>query len=336
MGDMNTTIPDAYPATGRGRRQPPVPDPPLPPRSAQRRPRRHGRVSCLGCLFRVALAGGLFVVAFTTLLIVLYRVAPPPRTNILILGLDSRPGEGTVTRSDTIILVTVNPADLYVGMLSIPRDLYVEVPGYGLQRINAAHVLAESVSPGSGPLLVAQTIEYNFGVPVHRTMRLDFQAFVAIVDAAGGVTINVERPIIDYEYPTADYGTTVVEFQPGVQHMDGERALQYARIRHGSSDFERARRQQQVMVALIRQLLMPENWRRWPDVYRAFVQHVETDLTLLDVAAIAPTVLWVGPEGIDRRVIDREMAIGVTTASGASVLEPQWERINPLLDEMFH
>jgi LCP family protein required for cell wall assembly len=317
-----------------------VPDPPLPPLPEEpprrrRRPRRRKQRSCLGCLGQALLAGGLFAIAFSALLFALYRIAPPPRTNILVLGLDSRPSEGDVTRSDTMLLVTIDPADLYVGMLSIPRDLYVVVPGYGEQRINAAHVMGENATPGSGPALAAQTIEHNFGVPVHRTVRLNFEGFLAIVDAAGGVTIDVPEAFTDYEYPTPDYGTMVVTFEAGEQQMDGERALQYARIRHGSSDFERAARQQQVIAALVRQLLWPGNWWRWPGVYRAFQQHVESNLTILDMAVMVPTIVWVGPDGIDRQVIDRSMASGRTTSQGASVLEPDWASIQPVLDEMF-
>jgi len=286
-------------------------------------------------LFRLALIVSLFVAAFTALVTILYILFPPPRTNILLLGIDSRPGEGTATRTDTLILATVDPRQPYVGMLSIPRDLYINIPGYGFQRINAAHVFAESNAPGTGPALVRQTVESNFGVPVDRFIRVDFQAFVAIVDAAGGVTINVPNYFVDYEYPTADYGTMVVEFQAGAQHMNGERALQYARTRHGSSDFQRAERQQQVIEALFRQLLNPVNWWRWPAVSLAFVQYVDTDLTILDAVALAPSVVWVGPSGIDRQVLDSSMTTGRTTESGASVLEPDWNRINPLLYEMF-
>lgn len=312
---------------------PPVPQPQPPSRKKRRRRRR--RSSCFGCLLRLVIAGGVFAVAFTVLMALLYIVAPPPRTNILVLGIDARPGQGVVTRADTVILTTVDPRHSYIGMLSIPRDLYVDVPGYGKQRINAAHIFGEDTAAGGGPQLAAQTVANNFGVPVHRTVRLNFEAFVAIVDAAGGVTIDVENYFIDYEYPTADYGTMVVEFQAGTQHMDGARALQYARIRHDSSDFERAERQQQVIEALARQLTKPENWWRWPDVYLAFSQNVDTDLTILDMALITPTIIVVGPDGIDRQVLTREMAVGTTTSAGAAVLEPQWYLIDPLVDEMF-
>lgn len=313
---------------------PPTTVPPTFPRPKRRR-RIRRRASCLGCVFRVGLASTLFVVLFTALLAALYIIAPPPRVNVLVLGLDSRPGEGVVTRSDTIILATVDPRQLYAGVLSIPRDLYVNIPGYNMNRINAAHVLGESAYPGGGVELAKQTIEANFRVPVDRTVRMDFEAFVAIIDAAGGVDINVEYYFVDYEYPTPDYGTMVVEFQAGEQHMDGARALQYARIRHGSSDFERAARQQQVIKALVRQLLKPKNWGRWPNVYLAFASHVDTDVNVLDVILVAPTLLWVGPDGIDHQVLNRDMAVGITTSSGAAVLEPQWGRIDPLIDEMF-
>jgi LCP family protein required for cell wall assembly len=221
-------------------------------------------------------------------------------------------------------------------MLSIPRDLYVNVPGYAQQRINAAYVLGELEGAGRGNMLAIQTVEENLGVAVQRTVRVNFQGFVAIIDAAGGVTINVETPIIDYEYPTPDYGTMVVAFDAGEQHMDGERALQYARIRHGSTDMARSRRQQQVIQAFIQQIISPVNWLRLPSIYRAFVAHVETDLILLDVLRLGPAVLWVGPDHIDHRVFDDSMATSATTGSGASVLEPNWPAIEEAVSEMFY
>ncbi|MBN1312461.1 MAG: LCP family protein [Anaerolineae bacterium] len=324
---------DHLDATRRGQRTTASPPPAMPPRRRRKRRTRLGIY--LGCLIRAALAGVLFTFLFSILMIVLYMIAPPPRTTVLVLGLDARPEEGMVTRSDSIVLATVDPAQPYVGMLSIPRDLYVEIPGYGPDRINAAHVIGEGLYQGGGLVLAAETIEKNFGVHVDRALRLNFRGFIAIVDAAGGVTVDVENALIDYEYPTENYGTMVVEFQPGVQHMSGERALQYARIRHGSSDLLRAKRQQQVIVALAQQLLNPGNWGRLPDVYMAFTRHVDTDLTILDIAVMAPSLLWVGPNNIDSRVLDNDLVTGTTTEAGASVLQPQWGPIQLLLDEMF-
>ncbi len=290
---------------------------------------------CFGYLLQGALALGLFAVAFVLLAVVMYRLAPPPRLNILILGLDSRPGEGVAARTDTMILATIDPAQPYVGMLAIPRDLWVDIPGYGKQRINAAHVFAEVDNPGSGPALARRTVEHNFGVPIHRYVRLDFEGFIAIVDAAGGITVDVERHLIDYEYPTYDYGVMTVEFRPGRQHLDGERALQYARLRHGTGSMDRLRRQMQVIAALFRQLLWPGNWGRLPAVYLAFVRHVDTDLAISDFLRMAPAVLWVGPQGIDSRTFDETMYYARTTEAGAAIQEPIWEGIRPVVDEMF-
>lgn len=313
-------------------RRVPPPAPPPPPRRKKKR-RRAPRL--LRTLLQLALAVVLFAVAFVAVFAVIYIVAPPPRTNVLVLGVDARPEEGMVTRTDTIILATVDPAQPYVGMLSIPRDLYVEIPGYGLQRINAAHVFAEADGPGTGPRKVAETVEHNFGVPVHRTLRLNFEGFVAIIDAAGGVTVNVEKPFVDYDYPTPDYGVMTVQFEAGREHMDGERALQYARSRHASTDYDRSARQQQLIAALTKQLVNPLNWWRWPGVMLAYWQNVETDLTLIDAMALAPAVLWVGPDGIEQRVFEPGMMQGRTTEAGASVAEPNWDGLRPVLDEMF-
>lgn len=286
-------------------------------------------------LLRLALAGALFLIAATVMVALIYLIAPPPRTNVLVMGIDAREGEGNVTRTDTLILATIDPDQPYVGMLSIPRDLYVDIPGYGPQRINAAHVYAENAEEGSGPAMVEETIRENFDVPIDRYVRVNFEGFVAVVDAAGGVTIDVEHPFIDYDYPTPDYGTMVVEFDTGVQHMDGERALQYARSRHASTDFDRSARQQQVIAALTRRLTSPLNWWRLPAVGVAMAQHVETDLTWVDAVALAPAVLWVGPGNIDSRVFDQNLSYGRTTEAGASVLEPRWDAIDAVVEEMF-
>lgn len=317
----------------------PITMPPEPPRGRshyQRYAQRKNRGSFLRRAFEVTFAVTLFVVMFSGLLTFMYIMAPPPRTNILILGLDTRPGEGTVTRSDTVIIATIDPDQPYMGMLSIPRDLYLEIPGYGEDRINAAHVYGENQVEGGGIALVQATIKQNFGVETHRYIRVNFEAFTSIIDAAGGVDIEVEGRIVDENYPTEDYGVKTVIFEPGLEHMDGERALIYARTRYSSSDFERAARQQQVISALINKLADPTNWYRLPAVYLAFTDNVETNLTLWDALALAPAAIWMGPDDIDRQVLTRDMARGDTVqATGASVLLPEWSLIDPLIDRMF-
>src|SRR5207249_10590381 len=184
---------------------------------------------------------------------------------ILLLGLDHRPDEVTgAVRSDTMILATVNPQARYIGMLSIPRHLYVTQPLGGTDRINTAYFYGELYAPGTGPAMAMQVVGANFGVNLNHYARVDLAGFVNVIDGLGGIDLNVPDPLIDDEYPTYDYGTTTVEFTAGQQHMDGERALAYARIRHGSSDLQRAERQQRVIVAALQKLLSPLTWPRLP------------------------------------------------------------------------
>jgi anionic cell wall polymer biosynthesis LytR-Cps2A-Psr (LCP) family protein len=140
---------------------------------------------------------------------------------------------------------------------------------------------------------------------------------------------------VDYEYPTDDYGVTTVAFEAGPQHMDGERALAYARIRHGSSDFLRAERQQLVVQAFVARLLHPAAWLRFPLLVATVSRAVDTDLTPLDLLRLAPTLLRVGPSDLDRRVIQGNMVQPYRTEGGGAVQAPVWERIQPLLEEMF-
>ncbi|MFQ5625748.1 MAG: LCP family protein [Methyloligellaceae bacterium] len=268
------------------------------------------------------------------LLAVAVLVQPDP-ANILILGLDRRPGESLISRSDTMILARVDPAGPAINLLSIPRDLWVTLPDGGPNRINTAHRFAELNDAGSGPAAAMQTVAANFGVSVDHYVRIDFEGFVRIIDAMGGITINVENNFVDYQYPTYDNGTMVVSFEAGVQHMDGERALQYARIRHGSSDFVRAARQQQIVAAVARRVLQPGAWLRLPALVGAFSTAVDTDMGFLEAVRFAPTLVRVGPDAITRWVIEGEMVQPYKTPGGAAVQLPVWEQIDPVLRDYF-
>lgn len=277
--------------------------------------------------------GGLGLFGLAALLLTLF---PLPRTNLLLLGLDRRPDDTTyVSRADTLILTTVYPRENYVGLLSIPRDLWVALPDGRMNRINTAHFFAEADAAGTGPAATQQTVQSNFGVEVPYYIRIDFIGFVKIVDAVGGIDLDIPAPLFDDAYPTYDYGVTTVSFEAGPQHLDGERALAYARIRHGSSDFQRAERQQLVITAFLERLGQPGAWPRFPALAAAIGESVDTNLTLLDMLRLAPTLLRVGPSGLDRRVIEGPMVQPHTTEGGASVQLPVWDAINPVLAEMF-
>lgn len=190
--------------------------------------------------------------------------------NLLIVGVDERPGhpeEGV--RSDTLILVRLDALGRWAGMLSIPRDTRVELPDVGPTKINVAYgqgyAGAEAYyRPGTTPqqggmAMAAQAVERLLQLPergqhVDAVAQINFDGFASVIDLLGGVDIDVPALIVDDAYPTPDFGTTRIEFQPGLQHMDGATALIYARTRHADSDFGRAERQQQVLRAIAAEL----------------------------------------------------------------------------------
>ena len=329
-----TTVPvRRYASLQDTRPMPGVTLPPAPERSPIERGRGRSRryVLLLALFLLISFAAGMAAGGYA-----LWQwSATRPRTNVLILGLDSRPEQGNIVRSDTLILATAYPPGPRVALLSIPRDLYVDIPGYGPNRINTAHFWGEIEIEGGGPQLAMQTVAQNLGVPVHHYARVDFDGFRAIVDAVGGVDVIVEQPIVDDAYPTADYGTIHVEIPAGPQHMDGETALRYARSRHGSSDLDRTRRQQQILTGLVQRMLEPRVWIKLPLVIQAVTKDVDTDLTTWDLLLLASTLYRVGPEGIEQHVIEPEMTEPWTTSSGGAVLLPRWEAITPLVQDAF-
>ena len=280
--------------------------------------RRVARTGCLALMFAVLLACGCGTLV--------YVVAPRPPVDVLVLGLDARQGEGNQARADSLLLVGVNPPGLQVSLLSIPRDLRLDVPGYGVQPINTANMLGEMAEAGSGSQLVAAALEAPLGVGVDRTVRLRFEDLAALIDAAGGVTIDVERTIRDEAFPVSDTETTLVQFEPGMQWMDGERALQYARTRHADDDYARAGRQQQVMQAFARQLLNPLTW---PAVLGA-LSRIDTDLTFGDVLGLAPVIL-LNAGRFEQRTIDRTLLMAAS--DGTAVVD--WETLRAWVEPRF-
>lgn len=173
--------------------------------------------------------------------------------NILILGVDTREVEGD-QNADVIMIARVDFTTKEVRVVSIPRDLQVEVPGHGLSKINGAYNIGVKENPDNevaGVAMMRDTIQYNFSVPIHEFVLVDFEGFEEVIDAVGGITIVVPERIEDDAYPTEDFGTTTLIIEAGKQHMDGETALAYSRTRHQDSDNERRDRQMLVIRALL-------------------------------------------------------------------------------------
>src|SRR3989344_4788174 len=176
------------------------------------------------------------------------------RINILLIGIGGEGHEGGLL-ADTIILANIKPSTKEVALLSVPRDLTVNIPGYGDRKINNANAFGEMDDlPGGGGMFTARILSNILNTSIPYYIRVDFSGFKKIVDEAGSVNINVEKSFTDYEYPTIDFGYQTISFKQGNQKMDGDKALKYTRSRHGNngegSDFARSRRQQKVILAL--------------------------------------------------------------------------------------
>jgi polyisoprenyl-teichoic acid--peptidoglycan teichoic acid transferase len=257
--------------------------------------------------------------------------------NILLLGIDEREGESGPWRTDTMILVSIDPVNNSAAMLSIPRDLWTTIPGYGESRINTAHYTGDLRNyPGGGPALAKRTVWYALGVPVHYYVRIDFTGFEQIVDAIGGLTVDVPEPIYDTKYPTADYGIKTIHIPAGVQHMDGPTALQYARTRHGASDFARMERQQQLLLAARdKAISLDIPLVRIPVILDLVGTSVSTDLTLEDMFLLAEAARNVERENIRHAVIDSSMTTTVVTPQGWMVEVADWNQVRALVNDLF-
>lgn len=263
------------------------------------------------------------------------------RFTILVMGLDRRPGEtGLAFRTDTIMLVSINPADSSIGILSIPRDLYVPVPGYSqLQRINTPMVLGELRCTGCGPELAMQTVQNNMGIRVNEYAAVDFNGFIKFIDAIGGIEVTVNYNISDRTYPNMYYGYDPFYLPAGTHQLDGATALKFARTRHGSSDFQRAQRQQQVLYAIRDRLLepdvLPQLILQSPTLYAQFQENISTGLTLDQMLQLTLYLKDVPVENIRTGVVDQRYTQPYTTKTGAQVLVPNRARLGALMVEVF-
>lgn len=257
----------------------------------------------------------------TLLALILFYFLAPLRTNVLLLGTDDSPERGSVGRTDTIILATVVPLKPYVGLLSIPRDLWVTIPEVGEQRINTAYFFAESNRPGSGPRAAMQTIAGNFGVPVRYYAVIHMLGLTSVVDSLGGVDVQLRAPMGG--------------LSTGAHHLDGATALAFVRDRSSSDDFSRMVRTQTLLAAIFRKALQPAHWGSLPRFVFSLLQVVDTNIPAWQwprlLLALSRALLF----GIDSQTITREMVRPFQTSQGAQVLAPNWDAINPLLKDMF-
>ncbi|HEC21849.1 MAG TPA: LytR family transcriptional regulator [Chloroflexi bacterium] len=267
------------------------------------------------------------------------------RVTILLLGIDERQLESGPWRTDTMILLTVDPDTRTAGMLSIPRDLWVEIPGYGVyDRINTAHFRgdADRYPGGGGPALAMQTVQYNLGVPVNYYVSVNFYAFVKIIDHIGCIPITVPETIDDPTFPAPEgYGYAPFYLEAGDYCLGGETLLQYARTRATfGGDFDRAARQQQVIRAIRDHVLstgqLPTLIAQAPEIYAEVQQGISTNLSLQQMIQLAWLAAEIPDENICSAVINGQYVNPATLADGSQVLVPDWVKVRQLVLDVYN
>ncbi|MCL6430982.1 MAG: LCP family protein [Anaerolineae bacterium] len=247
--------------------------------------------------------------------------------NILLLGTDRRPHLSATWRTDSIIVVAVRPGVQMVGLFSIPRDLWVTIPGGEPNRINTVDYMGEKLyGPGGGPRLLGATLQENLGIPVHAYVRIDFQGLERMIDALGGIRIYADRAYDEW-LDDGSGGLWHLKVSPGWQHMDGRTALGYARSRQDAGDLDRCRRQQQILLAMRDAALRPAVVPQLPRLVPALADAVDTDLSPAQVLALAGLAMRLEAGAYRTRVFDSTMVTSWVTPEGAMVLLPQREAI---------
>lgn len=241
--------------------------------------------------------------------------------NIMVLGVDRRP-DGGDQNADVIIIAHVDLIARKVAAISIPRDLLVEIPGVGPDKINSAYNYGMQTDPDSkvaGVVMMRDTVESAFGVYIDGYIMVDFTGFTEVIDAMGGVTVDVPDMIVDTEYPTDDYGTEVVRFMPGRQTMDGDRALKYVRTRHQDSDDGRRERQLQVLRALFDQAKSLDSITNGFEIITALGDSVQTGFYLDQQLTLAQIGYAMDDTDIRLSTLADPLIWGGYTESGAWV-----------------
>lgn len=255
------------------------------------------------------------------------------RINVIILGVGGE-GHAGSQLADTLIVASYQPSTKKAALLSIPRDLVVEIPGYGYRKINHANAFAEEQGPrGNGAVVTSAVIQKLLGAPMHYFVRVDFGGFEQVIDDLGGIDVDVERSFVDSEYPTENFGYQTIRFEAGRQHFSGADALKYVRSRHGNngegSDFARSKRQQTVIVAFKKKVFSLEtvfNPTRIANGLETLGEHVVTSFAPWELMKLANIGKNVDTSAITSRVLDTSpegLLVNAVGLDGAYILEPR-------------
>ena len=261
------------------------------------------------------------------------RVGGEP-LRVLVMGLDQRGTE--VPRADAIVVAQFDPGGRRLAALWIPRDLYVDVPGHGLDRVNTAYAFGSAAGgPGGGAALTQAIIERDFQLSVDHYVAVGFRCFEEAVDAVGGVEVDVPRRLVDTAYPDGRNGVRTVRFEPGRQWLTGEEALVYVRMRHPDSDFGRIERQRQVLEAFKERLRDPSALVGLASLAARGCDDIATDLSVAEGLDLARRLAFFEGQVV-LNAVTPDMVENVVTPEGAWVLKPHWPAIRDLVKRTFH
>jgi LCP family protein required for cell wall assembly len=260
------------------------------------------------------------------------------RVTILLMGLDYRDWQGGgPSRTDTMMLLTIDPITKTAGVLSIPRDLWAVIPSFNPGKINTAYYYGELYKvPGGGPALAIETVEQTIGVPIDYYAQIDFETFVRFIDMIGGVKIDIPEAI-----KVDPLGPKIPRWiDPGVQTLPGDIALAYARARYTSGgDFDRAARQQQIIFGIRDRILHADTLatmiEKAPEIYAELSSGIDTNLPLEDAIKLAVLASQVPKENIKTGIIDQSYITFGRSPDNLSILIPIPDRIRSLRDEIF-
>ena len=262
------------------------------------------------------------------------------RISILVMGLDYRDWEddpNAPSRTDSMMLFTIDPVNKTAGMLSIPRDTWVKIPGFDYAKINQAYYLgAEDKLPGGGPALAVKTVEQLLDVPIQYYAQIDFDAFTKLVDELGGIDVYVHQTMrISLVGKAGSF-----ELKPGVQTLDGPTLLAYVRNRYtDGNDFARSQRQQEVIMDIRNDILegnmLPTLITKAPAIYQDLASGIHTNLTLDEIIRLAVLAESIDPARIHRVVIDSTDETDSWSSDGQAILIPIPDRIRLRRDQAF-
>lgn len=262
------------------------------------------------------------------------------RYSVIVGGLDRRPDQtGEPVRTDSLMLVSIDPLSSSIGVLSIPRDLWVRIPEQEAHdRINRAYFIGESRAPGYGPRLLQQAVSWNLGMRVHNYVLVDFQALIDFVDHLGGIEVSIDYDINDERFPDMNYGYDPFYLPAGTHLLDGGDTLRFARTRHGNNDVQRAERQQKVLYAIRERVLSLDFLRlvtRVPALLANLEAHVQTGLDLEQIVQLTLLLREIDFDSITMRVMDFNYLEEYVTDEQQQVLVPRVERLPFLLSQTF-